>query len=346
MAPLTYEQSGVRIAAQDAAIAAFKALVGRTHGPEVLAGVGAFGAAYAPVLDGMAEPVLVSSTDGIGTKVRLHARFGTHDWAGRDLVAATLNDVVCSGARPLFFLDYIACHTVVPEVQRQLVAGMAQACVEAGCALVGGEIAEMGGTYQPGEYDLAGFGVGVVDRSRMLGPERVRVGDVLIGLASSGVHCNGFSLVRRLWEAEPNTWWLTAQDELGGCPRDIVLAPSICYAGVMAALAELPGVHAAAHVSGGGLPDNLPRALPDGLAAQVDRQRIQVPAVFDIIQRRGPVAPPEMWHVFNMGVGFVVLVAPEAAEAVLALALEHNHRAQVIGGIASSLTGARLEWPE
>ena len=162
--PIDYEASGVSTAAQDEAIAAFKALVERTHGPEVLAGVGAFGAAYAPDVEGVAQPVLVSSTDGVGTKVRLHARFGTHAWAGRDLVGAVLNDVVCSGARPLFFLDYIACHKVIPAVERELVGGMAKACREAGCALIGGEIAEMGATYNPGEYDLAGFGVGIVDR--------------------------------------------------------------------------------------------------------------------------------------------------------------------------------------
>lgn len=344
MQPLTYEQSGVSIQAQDEAIAAFKALVEGTHGPEVLAGVGAFGAAYALPEGGPAQPVLVSSTDGIGTKVRLHARFGTHNWAGADLVAASLNDVICSGARPLFFLDYIACHTVVPEIQRALVSGMAAACREADCALVGGEIAEMGGTYQPLEYDLAGFGVGLADRGSMLGAPRVQPGDVLVGLASSGVHCNGFSLVRRIFESQPDSWWTATQPEFNACPRDVLLAPTRCYAKAMAALAGNPLLHAAAHNSGGGLQDNLPRAIPPQCTARVARSRIAIPPVFAIIQRCGPVAPEEMWHVFNMGVGFVLIVAPQGVDAILARMEEIGYDARVIGDIAPAATQARLEW--
>lgn len=344
MEPLTYKQSGVSIEAQDEAIAAFKAQVERTHGPQVLAGVGAFAAAVALPTAGMREPVLLSSTDGIGTKVRLHARFSTHAWAGHDLVAATLNDVVCSGARPLLFLDYIACHTVVPAVQRELVGGMAEACREAGCALVGGEIAEMGDTYQPGEYDLAGFGVGLIDRPAMLGAERVKAGDVLIGLKSSGIHCNGFSLVRRVWEAKPDAWWLEPQAELGGCPRDVVLAPTRCYSAVMEVLAGQAAVHAAAHISGGGLQDNLVRVIPPGLSARVARSRIPTPPVFAIIQSCGPVDPAEMWQVFNMGVGFVLIVAADAVDAVLKSVSERSYAAQVIGDIAPSVSEARLAW--
>lgn len=344
MEPLTYKQSGVSIEAQDEAIAAFKEQVERTHGPEVLAGVGAFAAAVALPIAGMAQPVLLSSTDGIGTKVRLHARFGTHAWAGRDLVAATLNDVICSGARPLLFLDYIACHTVATTVQRALVGGMADACRAAGCALVGGEIAEMGDTYQPGEYDLAGFGVGLIDQPAMLGAARVRQGDVLIGLGSSGVHCNGFSLVRRVWETMPDAWWLEPQAELGGCPRDVVLAPTNCYATAMAALAGLDGLHAAAHISGGGLEGNLVRVIPHGLQARVARRTIPAPPVFAIIQRCGPVEPAEMWQVFNMGVGFVLIAAPDAADAVMKIAGEQSFAAQVIGDIAPSDSKARFYW--
>jgi phosphoribosylformylglycinamidine cyclo-ligase len=344
MQELTYELSGVSIEAQDAAISAFTALVEGTHSPRVLAGVGAFGAAFAPALSGLVEPVLISSTDGVGTKVRLHARFGTHAWAGRDLVAASLNDIVCSGALPLFFLDYIACHSVKPEVQRALVGGMAEACRECGCALIGGEIAEMGEIYQPGEYDLAGFGVGLVDRPAMLGAPLVQAGDALIGLGSSGVHCNGFALVRRIFEAEPDAWWLAPHSELGGSPRDIVLAPALSYAPAMARLRALPGLHAAAHISGGGLQDNVPRVVPQGLAARVARSRVPTPPVFAIIQRRGPVAVDEMWHVFNMGVGLVLIAAPEAAETILASAAELGLSAHVIGDIAPAKAGARFEW--
>jgi phosphoribosylformylglycinamidine cyclo-ligase len=341
---LTYEQSGVSIQAQDEAIAAFKALVERTHGPEVLAGVGAFAAAVALPVAGLAEPVLLSSTDGIGTKVRLHARFGTHAWAGRDLVAATLNDVICSGARPLLFLDYIACHTVVPAIQRELVGGMAEACREAGCALVGGEIAEMGDTYQPGEYDLAGFGVGLADRQALLGAQRVQPGDVLLGLASSGIHCNGFSLVRKVLEAQPDAWWLEPLAELGGCPRDVVLAPTRCYAAALAALAGRAELHAAAHISGGGLAGNLPRVIPAGLAARVDRAKAGTPPVFAIIQRLGPVAPEEMWQIFNMGLGFVLIAAPSAADEILVTLKEQNYYARVIGDVVPGQAGARFQW--
>lgn len=340
---LTYKQSGVSIEAQDEAIAAFKALVERTHNPQVLAGVGAFAAAVA-LPGGLAEPVLLSSTDGIGTKVRLHARFGTHAWAGRDLVAATLNDVICSGARPLLFLDYIACHTVVPAVQRELVGGMAEACREALCALVGGEIAEMGDTYQPGEYDLAGFGVGLADRQALLGAERVSAGDVLIGLDSSGVHCNGFSLVRRVLEAKPDAWWLEPQAELGGCPRDVVLAPTRNYAAAMAALAGQTGLHAAAHISGGGLQGNLVRVIPPGLQARVARKSIRTTPVFAIIQRLGPVDPEEMWHIFNMGVGFVLIAAPDAVAGILAKLSEQDYSARVIGDVFPGQAGEHFQW--
>ncbi len=344
MQELTYEQSGVSIEAQEAAISAFTALVESTHSPRVLAGVGAFGAAFAPELGALAEPVLISSTDGVGTKVRLHARFGTHAWAGRDLVAAALNDIICSGAQPLFFLDYIACHTVTPEVQRELVGGMAQACRECGCALIGGEIAEMGEVYQPGEYDLAGFGVGLVDKAAMLGAQRVQAGDVLLGLNSSGIHCNGFALVRRIFEAQSDAWWLASLPELGGCPRDVLLAPAQSYAPVMAQLRRVPGVHAAAHISGGGLQDNVPRVVPPGLAGRVARSAVPTPPVFAIIQRHGPVAPDEMWHVFNMGVGLVLIAAPDAVDAVIAGADTHGLRADVIGDIAPATAGARFEW--
>lgn len=342
--PIDYETSGVSIAAQDEAIAAFKALVEKTHGPEVLAGVGAFGAAFAPDLSGFTQPVFVSSTDGVGTKVRLHARFGTHAWAGRDLVCAVLNDVLCSGARPLFFLDYLACHKVVPAVERELVGAMARACGEIGCALIGGEIAEMGTTYHPGEYDLAGFGIGIVDRQRMLGAQRVEEGDVLIGLSSSGIHCNGFSLVRKVWEGLPDEKWLEPRPELEGNLRDVVLAPTRCYAREMAELGQLFPLKAAAHISGGGLIDNLPRIIPEGLSARVARRSISVPPVFSLLAREGPVAAEEMWHVFNMGIGFVLVASSKDAGEMLYRCREHCYNATVIGDVGRSESGRRFEW--
>lgn len=340
----TYESSGVSIAAQDAAIAMFRDAVSATHGKEVLAGVGSFGAAYAPELSGLAKPVFVSSTDGVGTKVVLHARFGTHAWAGRDLVAAVVNDVICSGARPLFFLDYLACNKVAPETVNQIVGGMAQACSEIGCALIGGEIAEMGKVYQPGEYDLAGFAVGLVDKGSMLGGERVEEGDVLIGLASSGVHCNGFSLVRRIFEGLDDAEWMAANPAMGASLHQALLAPTRCYARPVVQLASERSIHAAAHISGGGLQDNLPRVIPPGMAAQVEREAIPTPRVFDIIQTRGAIEPDEMWHVFNMGVGFVVAASPEGVEGVISECSKADCPAFVMGRVGRAAGGNSFEW--
>ncbi len=358
---LTYEQSGVSIEAQDRAIEGFKERVERSHGAasaagvgKVLAGVGSFGAAFAPNLVGMKQPVLVSSTDGIGTKVRLHARFGTHEWAGRDLVAAVVNDVLCQGARPLFFLDYLACHKVDPAVIEQAVGGMALQCGEIGCALVGGEIAEMGDTYQPGEYDLAGFAVGAVDGQAMWGAEHVREGDVLLGIASSGVHCNGFSLVRKVFEAASDAEWTARNDELGGSLHDALLRPTLCYAQALGEIrsSELTGaIHAAAHISGGGVTGNLPRSVPEGLAARVNRALVRdlagpVAPVFDIIERYGRVSQIEMWRVFNMGVGFVLLVEQSAAESVVTAAQKAGNRVQQIGTVVASDSAERLVWSD
>lgn len=342
---LTYEQSGVSIDAQDRAIAGFRRRVEATHGKEVLAGVGSFGAAFAPDLAGVDQPVLISSTDGVGTKVRLHARFGTHAWAGADLVAAVVNDVAVSGARPLFFLDYLACHKVMPDVVGELVGGMADVCAKIGCALIGGEIAEMGDVYQPGEYDLAGFAVGLADRARMPSAGALAPGDVVIGLASSGVHCNGFSLVRRLFEHEPDDFWNLHRDELGGSLKDALLAPTLCYSTVASDLAGQGMLKAAAHISGGGLTDNLPRVIPEGLAAEVRRSSVAVGHVFDIIQRTGHVEPDEMWRVFNMGVGFCLLCSPDHAGEVQSISAGLGFSTARIGEIRETQQqGRKLVW--
>lgn len=340
----TYESSGVSIAAQDAAIAMFKDAVSATHGKEVLAGIGSFGAAFAPQLAGIEEPVLVSSTDGVGTKVVLHARFGTNAWAGQDLVAAVLNDVICCGARPLFFLDYLACNKVLPEVINEIVGGMAEACREAGCALIGGEIAEMGEVYRVGEYDLAGFAAALADKQAMLGSHRVQAGDVLIGLGSSGVHCNGFSLVRSVFAGLNDGQWEEELPELGASLRTALLAPTRCYVRPVLRLAGRSMLSAAAHISGGGLQDNLPRAIPAGLSAEVDRGAVPVPAVFDIIRGRGTVEPDEMWHVFNMGVGFVVIAPERHTEDALEACRDEGCPAFVIGRVSESPAGARFDW--
>ncbi|MDQ3022937.1 MAG: phosphoribosylformylglycinamidine cyclo-ligase [bacterium] len=355
---LTYEGSGVSVDAQDRAIDGFRERVERSHSAaltggagQVLAGVGSFGAAFAPDISGMKRPVLISSTDGIGTKVRLHARFGTHAWAGADLVAAVTNDVLCQGARPLFFLDYLACHKVDPATIELVVGGMAQLCSEIGCALVGGEIAEMGDTYQPSEYDLAGFAVGVVDEDRMWGEHLVQEGDALVGIASSGVHCNGFSLVRRVFESLTEAEWRTVRPELGSSLHDCLLRPTACYAQALTAIRsrlQWDAVHAAAHISGGGLPGNLPRSIPPGLSALVDKRAVKqlagsVAYTFDIIEKEGGIAEDEMWRVFNMGVGFVLVLAADCESAMIQQLHADGHRARQIGKVITD-AGQPLVW--
>lgn len=346
--PMTYEASGVSISAQDAALAALKPAVDASQAAarfgRVFSTVGSFATLFQPQLDGLDEPLLVSSTDSLGTKALLHARFGTFEAAGRDLVAAVINDVVCCGAVPAFFLDYIGIHRVVPEVIGALVSGVGQQCGEIGCALVGGEIAEMRDVYKPDEFDLVGFGVGLVDRRRMLGAERVQPGDVLIGLASNGVHANGFTLVRRVLAGLDDAAWREPQPELQAALVEVLLRPTRCYATAVAQVQSSCELHAAAHISGGGLTDNLPRILPEGLCAHVQRAHMEIPPIFAIIQRRGHIPETEMWHVFNMGVGFV-LVAPDAEAGKIIDCCENNsYSAKVIGNVAAEPTGPRLVW--
>jgi len=343
---LTYEKSGVSIQAQDDAIAAFKPLIERTFGKEVLAGVGAFGAAYAPQLGGMAEPVLVSSTDSVGTKTLLHVRFNTHEWAGRDLVGCVVNDVICSGAKPIFMLDYIGLHKVEPARMKEIVGGIAAGCEEIGCTLIGGEIAEMRDLYQPHEFDLAGFAVGLVDRKNMLTGSGIVAGDVLIGLASSGVHCNGFSLARKALAGMSDSEFLASSTELGGSLKQVLLTPTRCYANIMTQLRAQGLPKVAAHISGGGLIDNVPRVIPSGLQAAVFRNRISVPLVFDIIRRQGFITDDEMWHVFNMGIGFVIVVGANEADQVVDFVKERNFGATVIGEVVKAHGDQRFTWAE
>lgn len=343
--PLTYKDSGVDISAQDAAIARFKAAVEATHGPEVLAGVGAFGAGFAPQLAGCKEPVFISSTDSLGTKTMLHSRFGTHEWAGRDVIGCVVNDVIVAGARPLFFLDYLALHKVEPDQVAALVGGVATACGEINCALIGGEIAEMRDVYQPGDFDLVGFCVGLVDRAGMLGEQRVSAGNVLIGLPSNGVHCNGLSLVRHALAGLSDEDWRVARSDLDGQNLiNAVLRPTRCYANEMADLTAKFDIAAAAHISGGGLIDNLPRVIPDGLSVRVERSRVRIPPVFDIINRYGHIAAEEMWHVFNMGVGFVLIVEQDKADGILSHCDDQDYGAYVMGDVAVAEDGREFQW--
>jgi phosphoribosylformylglycinamidine cyclo-ligase len=328
--PISYADAGVDLEAAERSVERIRAAVTSTHRPEVLGGIGGFGGLFQLDVSRYRRPVLVSGTDGVGTKVELARRLGVLDTVGIDLVAMVVDDLVVTGAEPLFFNDYVSVGTLDPDRVADLVRGIAEGCRVAGCALVGGETAEHPGLLAPDEFDLAGFGVGVVERDDILGPDRVVAGDVLVGMASSGLHANGYSLVRRIVAD------LDLDDDHGlGAPLgEVLLTPTRIYAGDCLSLAAAVEVHAFCHVTGGGLPGNLPRVLPDGLGAVVDTTTWERPAVFDLLQRRGPVADPEMWRTFNQGVGMVAVVAAEAADAAVAHLGDRGLAAWRLGEVA------------
>jgi phosphoribosylformylglycinamidine cyclo-ligase len=313
---LTYRQAGVDIEAGDEAVRRIAPLARTTLRPEVLAGIGGFGA-FVEVPRRYREPVLVSSTDGVGTKLKVAFRANRHDTVGIDLVAMGVNDVLVHGAEPFFFLDYIGTSRVEPARVEAIVRGVAEGCRQAGCALVGGETAELSDLYAAGEYDLAGFAVGVVERSRLLDGSRVRPGDVVIGLGASGLHANGYSLARRIVF---DVLKLGLDDELPGTARTVeeeLLEPTRIYARPVLALLERVDVHAMAHITGGGLTGNVPRVLPEGCRAVIHRSAWKVPPVFETLKMAGRVDDAEMFRTFNMGVGYVLVVAAADADAVL-----------------------------
>ncbi len=312
--PLTYRDAGVDIDAGNTLVERIKPAVRRTMRPEVLAGVGGFGASVRVPLERFREPVMVSGTDGVGTKLRLAHQLGRHDTIGIDLVAMCVNDVLVQGAEPIFFLDYFATGKLEVEVAASVVAGIARGCEESGCALVGGETAEMPDMYPPGEYDLAGFCVGLVERSKMLDGSAVRAGQRLVGIASSGPHSNGYSLIRRILAragADLNA-------DLEGRPlADHLMAPTQLYVKpVLSLLADLP-IAAMSHITGGGLTENIIRVIPEGLGIQVDSSRWPEPAIFQWLMQAGQVARSEMWRTFNCGIGFVLVLPAESVSAAI-----------------------------
>jgi phosphoribosylformylglycinamidine cyclo-ligase len=308
---LSYRAAGVDIDAGTAFIQRINPLVRRTLRPGVLTGIGGFGALFELPVGRYREPVLVSGTDGVGTKLKLAVELGRHDSIGIDLVAMCVNDIVVAGAEPLFFLDYYATGHLDLDVATQVVAGIARGCELAGCALTGGETAEMPGMYQAGEYDLAGFAVGIVEKSALLLPERVKTGDILLGLASSGPHSNGYSLIRQVVQLAKARLDETLDDRPLG---EVLLAPTRIYVKpLLKLLAEVP-VHALAHITGGGLTENLPRVLPAHTDAHLKVSSWPRPPVFDWLQRRGRIANEEMLRTFNCGIGMVVCVAPDAVD--------------------------------
>jgi phosphoribosylformylglycinamidine cyclo-ligase len=314
MTRASYETAGVSLAAAAEIVERIRFHLERTARPEVLGDVGGFAGLFQLDLGRWHAPVLVSATDGVGTKLELARTLGRHVGVGVDLVAMVVDDLVCTGAEPLVFLDYIAVGRLEPAHIEQIVADIAGGCVQAGCALVGGETAEHPGVLAAGQYDLAGFGVGIVERDALLGPARVRVGDALVAMASSGLHANGFSLVRQLISGRD----LASEYGLGEPLRDALLRPTLIYTRSCLALIAACEVHALCHVTGGGIVGNLPRVLPSGLGAVIDQSTWEIPPIFGLLQRWGNVDDAECWRVFNMGIGMLAVVSDgEAAVKVL-----------------------------
>ena len=314
----SYAAAGVNIEAGYEGVRLMKQHVQRTFIPGVVSDIGGFGGLFRPELTGMKDPVLVSGTDGVGTKQRIAQLMGIHNTVGIDCVAMCVNDIVCCGAKPLFFLDYIAIGRNEPEKVAALVSGVAEGCVQAGCALIRGETAEHPGTMQPEDYDLAGFSVGIVDQDKILRKASVCEGDVILGLPSSGIHSNGYSLVRKVFDVEHVS--LEARvEELGMTLGEALLTPTRIYVKPVLAALETGSVHGISHITGGGFYENIPRCLPDGYQARIEKAAIPVLPIFHILQERGGIPERDMFNTFNMGIGMSLVVAADQTDAVKAV---------------------------
>ena len=340
-----YAAAGVDITAGYEGVRLMKPFVERTKIPGVVSGIGGFGGLFAPDLSGMAEPVFVSGTDGVGTKLRLAQLLDKHDTIGIDCVAMCVNDIICCGAKPLFFLDYIAIGKNEAEKVASIVSGVAEGCVQSGCALIGGETAEHPGVMAPDDYDIAGFAVGVVDRPKIVDPARVREGDALIGLTSSGVHSNGFSLVRKVFDIENADLTAPVEALEGKSLGETLLAPTKIY--VKAVLALLEGgidLHGASHITGGGFFENVPRMLPKGLGVRIVPNVIPRQPIFDLIQKRGNISDHDMYNTFNMGLGMVLALPLEQANHALELlAAVGEADAVCVGSVTKDPRGVDFE---
>lgn len=330
---MDYREAGVDVEAGRAFVERIRSMVEKTYRPEVMGSLGGFGGAF-QLPSGYREPVLVSGTDGVGTKLKIAQTVNCHDTIGIDLVAMCVNDVLTCGAEPLFFLDYLATGKLDPEQLAQVVSGVAKGCELANCALLGGETAEMPDFYPPGEYDVAGFCVGIAEKSALLNGSQVCVGDVAIGIASTGVHSNGYSLVRKIVRDRGFDWGDRPSDLGGASLGEVFLTPTQIYVKPILALRQsgLP-IHGMAHITGGGLPENLPRCLADDQTVEIDVQAWPVLPVFEWLAKTGEVAPAEMFNTFNMGIGFVLLVPPDAAEAVIQHCTQSGLSAYQIGKV-------------
>lgn len=328
----TYKEAGVDIDAGNEAVRLMKKHVRSTHRPEVLTEIGSFGGLFA-LSNKYEEPVLVSGTDGVGTKLKIAFLLDKHDTIGQDAVAMCVNDIIVHGAEPLFFLDYLAVGKLDPEQVATIVRGIAAGCRQAGCALIGGETAEMPGFYASGEYDLAGFAVGVVERKKIIDGRQVKPGHVVIGLPSSGLHSNGYSLARKVLLEKAALHPDTYQPELGKTLGEELLTPTKIYVKTIQHLLSRVPVEAMAHITGGGLPENLPRILPPGLGVRLNKKAWTVPPIFTLIQTLGAVPETEMYRTFNMGIGFVCLVAPEEADKACAVLAGAGEEPVIIGRV-------------
>lgn len=339
---ITYKSAGVDVEAGYEAVRLMKEHTQRTMIPGVIGGIGSFGGFFEIDTDTYKKPVLVSGTDGVGTKLQIAFMAGVHDTIGIDCVAMCVNDIACHGAKPLYFLDYIGTGVLEPTAAADIVKGVCDGCVEAGCALIGGETAEMPGFYKKGEYDVAGFAVGIVDKDKIINGSKVAEGDVVIGLASSGIHSNGYSLVRKLF-FEVNQYDIEDYiPELKSTLGDALLQPTKIYVNTILNLIEKFEVKGIAHITGGGFIENIPRTIPQGLKAEIDLDSYEVPAIFRLMQRLGNMEEQDLYNTFNMGIGLVLVVNKQDAEAVLEELSAMKEAAYIIGRIIQGEGGIQL----
>lgn len=338
----SYAAAGVDITAGYRAVELMKMHIARTMTSGVCSDVGGFGGLFELDVKGIEQPVLVSGTDGVGTKLKLAFLQNRHDTVGIDCVAMCVNDVICCGARPLFFLDYIACGKNIPEKIASIVSGVAEGCVQSGAALIGGETAEMPGFYPVDEYDLAGFAVGIVDKKKILRPETVEAGDAIIALPSSGVHSNGFSLVRKVFEIGKKDISFPVAELSGKSVGETLLVPTKIYVKPILALLNAVTVRSVSHITGGGFYENIPRSLPNGLSAKIDRSALRVLPIFDLIAKIGQISERDMFNTFNMGVGMSVVVKKTDADRALEILAQNGENAYLMGEIVSGSEGVIL----
>ncbi len=339
---LTYKDSGVDKEAGYKEVEMIKGFIKKTYTPGVLSELGGFSGLFQLDMKGLEEPVLVSGTDGVGTKLKLAFMMDKHDTIGEDCVAMCLNDILCQGAKPLFFLDYIATGKLVPEKMASIVEGIANGCVKGGCALIGGETAEMPGFYQEGEYDVAGFVVGVVDKKKIISGESVKEGDVILGLPSSGVHSNGFSLIRKIIFDKMNFTTETYIEELGKTLGEELLIPTRIYADIINPLLENFNIKGMSHITGGGFYENIPRMLKEGHRAEITTKDINTPSIFRMLQKWGNIKEEEMYGTFNMGVGMVLVASLEDGEKIMKFIEDRGEKVYLLGEVVKGEKGVTL----